>query len=373
MALRLPALKLASAPGRSLGALWEKHHWAVVAVWLAFMAGLMGADLYFTLRHNVPQPEAAVVVAPTPLPLVEGVDPVDLPLDPAPAAGLEVVQAEGKLPVMAPDGRSPLGVYAYPFDRTEARPRISIVLVDAGPQITLTGEALRKLPGSVALAYNAYTPSLGTAMASAREAGHETLLVIPADAAGTLGYDPGPGAVRLGLSAADNMQRIRLLMGKATGYVGLLINPETALFNINGLPNALLDEAKARGIELVSANQDFTDVGLEQKVPVAQIALRLDSALSPAALEERLTELEQRARESGHAVAISAIYPFVITKLAEWLPTLAHKGIAIAPVSAAAPLPAAPQAAAPAGAVQDEAAANPHSTEQSHSAPNGHH
>lgn len=367
LAQRLPAFRLPALPRPALGKVWEKHHWAVVALWLAFMAGLMGADLYFSVRHAVPQPETAVVVAPTPLPLVDGIDPTDLPLDPAPAPGLEEVRAEGKLPVMAPDGRSPLGVYAYPFDRTEARPRISIVLVDAGPQVTLTGEALRRLPGSVALAYNAYTPSLGTAMAAAREAGHETLLIIPADAAGTLGYDPGPGAVRLGLSASDNMQRIRLLMGKATGYVGLLVNPDTALFNVGGLPAALLDEARARGFALVSANQEFTDLGLEQKAPVAPIALRLDSTLSPAGLDERLAELEQRARESGHVVAISALYPFVITKLAAWLPTLAHKGIAIAPVSAAAPLPAA--AAAPAA----EAASAPHSSAPSHSAPGGHH
>ncbi len=360
LALRLPALRLPKLPTAKVSGLWQKHHWALVALWLAFMAGLMGADLWFTHRMHQPLPEAALEVGPIPLPLVAGVDPVDQPLDPAPAAGLEVDTPEGKLPI-AVGNRAPLTVYAYPFDRTEARPRISIVLVDAGPQVSLTAQALRKLPGSVAMAFNPYTPGLGTAMASARQAGHETLLMIPADNT-SRGYDPGPGALRMSLSTKDNMQRLHILMGKATGYVGLMINPETALLNASGLPRALLDEAKLRGLALLSGNQDFTDMGLNDGSPTAQITLALDSTLSPADLETRLAELEQRARESGHVVATSALYPFVINKLAEWLPTLSAKGISIAPVSAAAnPIKPAEAAAAP-DAAHDAAAPSDHSS-----------
>lgn len=348
--LRVPALPVAAIIKSSRG-FWLKHHWALVALWLAFMAGLVGADFWFTSKLGKPQPEAALEVAPVPLPLVAGVDPVDAPLDPAPAAGLEEVTAEGKLPVIGKDGRTPLAAYAYPFDRNEARPRISIVLTDVGPQAGLLRDAITRLPGSVALAFSAHTPSLGTAMAAARQAGHETLLLIPADSSSPLAYDPGPGALRLGLPVLDNLQRLRLLMGKATGYVGLMVNPETALLNINNLPGALLTEARQRGLLLLSNNQTLTDRGISEGSSTAQITLALDASLDPADLDARLAELEQRAREGGHVVATSALYPFVIRRLAEWLPSLSEKGIAIAPVSAAASLPAAAPQDAPQPAV----------------------
>lgn len=344
LAMRLPALppvarelsRALSGALAGLRSLWQKHHWPLVAFWLAFVAGLIGADLWFSYRHVTPMPEAELAIGPIPPPLVAGVNPVDQPLDPAPAPGLEEITQEGKLPVIAKDGRTPLAVYAYPFDHTEARPRISIVLTDVGPQTNLLNDAMAKLPGSVALAFNAYTPALGTAMAAARQAGHETLLLIPADGPSPLTYDPGPGALRLELSAPENMQRLHIIMGKATGYVGLMVNPETALLQIPNLAGALLTESQQRGLELLSNNQDMTDLGASSGSPTAQITLALDSSLDPDALDERLAELEQRAREGGQVVATSALYPFVINKLAQWLPTLESKGIAIAPVSAAA-------------------------------------
>lgn len=334
LALRLPALP--RLPTQRLVALWKKHHWAVVALWLAFVAGLLGADLYFAHRQSAPLPEARLDVGPIPLPLVAGVDPVDQPLPPAPAPGLEENVAEGKLPVIAPDGRTPLDVYAYPFDHSEARPRISIILTDVGPQPSLLNDAIKRLPGSIALAFSPYTPAVGEQMANARKAGHETLLMVPADSLNPLAYDPGPGALRNSLSVGENMQRLRLLMGKTTGFAGLVLNPDTAVLNTATLAGALLTEGQQRGLALFSVSPDFTDMGVAQGSPTALVSTALDASLNPADLDGVLANLEQRARESGQVVATSALYPFVINKLAAWLPTLAAKGIAIAPPSAAA-------------------------------------
>lgn len=353
LALRLPALP--GLPTKRLGAFWDRHRWAVLALWLAFMSGLLGADLWFAHTRAVIQPEAELNVGPTPLPLVAGVDPVDQPLPPAPAAGLEEITTEGKLPVTAPDGRTPLAVYAYPFDKAEARPRISIILTDAGPQRNLLQEALKKLPGSVALAFNAQTPGLGQIMADARQAGHETLLTIAADGSNPLNYDPGPGALRSTLSVNENMQRLHILMGKATGYVGLFINPETMVLNNANLAGALLTEGQKRGLEIVSLDQNYTNMGAAQGSPTALASVQLDHSLNPADLDTTLEELERQARMNGSAVATSALYPFVVARLASWLPTLSAKGIAIAPVSAAAnPIKSSTVAPAPADAPHTE-------------------
>ena len=62
--------------------------------------------------------------------------------------------------------------------------------------------------------------------------------------------------------------------------------------------------------------------------------LHLDDEASGPAIAARLAELEDMARTHGSAIAIGSPYPVTVKALAEWLPTLAAKGIAIAPVTA---------------------------------------
>lgn len=343
--LKLPAIKLPSlALGEKLHGLralpasistkLKAHRKGAILVWVAFLIGLAGADIWFTLQQPARTPIAALELGPIPLPLIAGQDPRDRPLPPAPYPGMLQEAAEGKLPSLAPDGTPPYRAYAYPFDRTDARPRIAILLVDVGLQAGLLEQAMRRLPGSVAVAFNAYTPHLDQQLASARQSGHETLLSVPADGTDPAVYDPGPGALRSSLSAAENIQRLRLIMARAAGYVGLVLDPRTAILAFTNLEGPLLTEAQQRGLLLVSGNTEFTRMGQAQGSPVVDITLLLDRELDPSRMDALFAELEQRARENGAVVATTALYPFMIERLAAWLPTLADKGIALAPVSA---------------------------------------
>jgi polysaccharide deacetylase 2 family uncharacterized protein YibQ len=322
-----------------LPAYLRQHSKAAVLIWVAFLLGLLGADLWFTTRQSPVLPIAAVELGPVPLPLVAGQEPRDRALPPAPYPGMVQQTTEGKLPTLAADGTPPYRAYAYPFDRSDARPRITIVVTDVGLQASLLENAVRKLPGSVALAFNAYAPNLDQQLANARQAGHETMLVVPADGLDPASYDPGPGAMRNALTADENMQRLRLIMGRGFGYIGLLLDPRTAVLATPNLAGALLTEGQARGLALLSGNPEFTKMGLAQGSPAVDITLSLDRSLDPAAVDAALAELEQRARESGHVVAITALYPFMTDKLANWLPTLSQKGLALAPLSAVVPEP----------------------------------
>jgi len=328
----------------SLPLTFRPNRQAVVALWLAFLAGLVGADLWFSQGGTVSLPEAVIAVGPTPLPLVEGVNPSDIALPAAPDAALEENAAEGRLPVIGADGRMPLAVYGYPFDRDDPRPRVSIVLTGVGLETAALAKSIERLPGAVGLAFSVFTPDLAGALSRARTAGHETLLAVAADGRDPLAFDPGPGAIRSALSADENMQRLRLMMGQSTGYVGLVIDPQTTVLDNANMAGALLSESQKRGLAIVAMNPEFARMGAAQGSPIVNAVAVIDPLAPPEAIDTVLVELEQRARESGMALVLAPSYPVVVDRLAHWLPGLSGRGVALAPASALVPLPA-PQAA----------------------------
>jgi uncharacterized protein len=365
--LKLPALKLPdlSALRASLSKLSAKRG-AVLLLWVAFLAGLVGADVWFTSRKTPLSPVAALEIGPMPAPLVAGRDPIDRPLASAPRADLVISTPEGNLPTVAAKGDQPRVVYAYPFDRADARPRISIVLNDVGLQPNLLSEAVARLPGSVALAFSAFTPELDKAVQNARAAGHEVLLTVPA-ASPNPADDAGPGALRPELSVAENMQRLRSLMARASGYVGVLFPLKTPVTGDDNLMQALFTESRVRGLQLITDQPDFVAIALTEQAAAAVVSFAVDDVLDPAAINQALMDIEQRARETGHVVVTSALYPFLINALTDWLPTLSGKGIALAPVSAASQLPSTESIKQPASAAPE--AATSHDKAPAHSAP----
>lgn len=325
------------------------RHWmrqyraALVALWLAFLGGLLGADLWYGHHAaDLEMPVASVPVGPTPLPLVAGQDPVDRALVAAPLAGLEESAPEGKLPVVATDGRMPFQAYAYPFDPADTRPRLGVVLLGIGQETEELAASIRRLPGSVGLAFSLFTPNVAEALANARAAGHETLLTLPADSADPRVYDPGPGALRTTLSVEENIQRLRLMMSKGTGYIGFVIDPETAVFRNPALTEAFFDETRHRGLAVVTLDAGLATQGTSQGSPVAGASHLLDLLQSPAALESVFASLEQQAKATGGALILAPAYPAVVDHLTRWLPELAARGIALAPASAFVTLPETP-------------------------------
>lgn len=328
----------------------QKRRWPLALLWVAFLGGVTSAEIW--LSHGAPpEPQQAIMALdPTPLPLVAGEDPLDHALVAAPLPGLEETTAEGKLPIISPQGLSPLRAYAAPFNRNDPRPRLAVVLTGVGLQSAPLNEAIRRLPGAVALAFSAHTPGLGKALSEARAAGHETMVAVPSDRLDAdIGSDPGPGALRRALSVNENLQRLRLMFGRGSGYVGFVISPESWINSDPAVAGALASETMYRGLVMLAANDDLAYSAQAQGSPVLSTTVRLDRDLTPAGVEAALAELEQRTREMGQAVAVTGPYPLVLEMLNNWLPELTHRGLALAPVSALVADPA-PSAAAPARA-----------------------
>lgn len=246
--------------------------------------------------------------------------------------------ANGPLPMVADDGRKAWQVYARPFDRTDRRPRVAIVVVGLGLAVPEMQAAIERLPPAVTLAFNPYANDLPDWLQKARGAQHEALLTVPMEPVDYPREDPGPQTLLTALTPRQNLDRLEWTMGRAAGYIGL-----TNLMGSRFLAAAtelrpILEVIKGRGLlflETRAANQTAV-VALAQELALPQAASDrdVDGTLSPAGIDQALAELEPIARRKGSAIGTGSPYPLTIDRLIAWAATLESKGLVLAPLSA---------------------------------------
>lgn len=259
---------------------------------------------------------------------------------PAPHPALIEETPLGLLPIIADDGRQSWQVYARPFDDSDQRPQIAVVIGGLGLGKGVTNQAIQ-LPGSVTLAFAPYATELEIWIDRARAAGHEILLELPMEPDSFPRDDPGPRALLTSLRPADNVERLDWLLSRFVGYVGV-IGPANSKFTRSREHLApLLETVAARG--LLYLDNDLPG-GQPNPLP-SELAggmnllfldsdFEIDSQASRLVIQRRLDEIEAAARAAGTVVAVGRPYPVTMEMLAEWLPGLNAKGIAIAPISA---------------------------------------
>ena len=99
-----------------------------------------------------------------------------------------------------------------------------------------------------------------------------------------------------------------------------------------------MTELKQRGLLFLDTGATRDSVaarlGVDMGLPIAVSDRFFDRRASRVAIDAQLLELEQIARRGGLAVGIGYPFPVTIERLAAWVPTLAQKGIELAPISA---------------------------------------
>ncbi len=262
-------------------------------------------------------------------------------LPPAPDPALVESTALGPLPTIGPDGRKPWQAYARPFDRTDKRPRIAILLTGLGLSGAATEAAINDLPGAVTLGFNPYASKLDEWLGYARAAGHEVFLSLAMEPVDYPRVDPGPHTLLISLDRQQNLERLQWVLSRVTGYVGVVSSAGSRFTTSRADLLPILDEVKSRGLMFVDSHSTENSVAgpLAKSIglPRAVSDLALDrQQVSRDAIDQRLQQLEERARRTGVAVGLGEVYPVTIERLAQWVPTLERKGIALAPVSATA-------------------------------------
>jgi polysaccharide deacetylase 2 family uncharacterized protein YibQ len=254
-------------------------------------------------------------------------------LSPVPDPRLVERTPYGILPRVGPDGARPAEVYARPAAATDGRPRIALLVGGLGVSQSLTADAVATLPPEITLAFAPYGADLERAVAQARERGHEVMLQVPMEPFDYPDNDPGPHTLLARAEPHENLERLRWIMGRVTGYVGL-VNFMGAKLTAN--PTALtpiLAETASRGLI-------FLDDGSSHRSAVAgdgtvRAGFAIEGRAGPDGIDRALAAVERAARERGIAIATAEVGALALERIGPWARALQSKGIALVPVSSA--------------------------------------
>lgn len=261
-------------------------------------------------------------------------------LAPAPDPGLIENTRDGSLPIIGKDGRQAWQVYARPFDQSDKRPRIALIVTGLGLDAALSQAALDRLPGAVTFGFAAYASDLKAAMTRARNLGHETFIGMPMEPLDYPRQDPGPLTLLTSLDQAQNIARLDKLMSAGVGYVGMvaIMGSRFETEKISLVP--VLENLRQRGLMFVDdrapAQSNAAPLAAQMKLPWAAADRAIDIETAPAAIDQALADLETAARRNGAALGIAALSPALLDRAGAWLATLDGKGLALAPASAIA-------------------------------------
>jgi uncharacterized protein len=263
-------------------------------------------------------------------------------LDAAPDPRLIETSRGGRLPRVGADGARPFDVYARPVvldpKLKAGAPRIALMVGGLGLNAEGTEAAIAKLPGAVTLGFAPYGPQVEERAAEAREAGHETALQAPMEDFSDGAGDIGPHTLKTSASDADNIDSLRWLMSRFTGYVAV-VNHLGGKFTADAKEvSPILTEIAARGLGYLddgaSPRSVAPDVAATLAMPSARADLVIDDNPSPEAIEAALARLLDRARERGSAIGVASASSMSVERLARWANGLESKGVALVPLSA---------------------------------------
>jgi polysaccharide deacetylase 2 family uncharacterized protein YibQ len=238
----------------------------------------------------------------------------------------------GPLPRIGPDGRRPLFAYAQPFDFSDRRPKVAVIILGLGLRADLFDAALA-LPGPVGLQLSPYARDLPALVERARRAGHEVLLDLPMEPADYPASDPGPHTLLADNSREENLERLDWVLSRASGYAALA--GAGGRFAGSDQAAAVLNVLARRGLALIEVGAgQLEGAAAAAGLPYASAPHALDQDPSAPAIDRALGGLEAAALAGGSALGLAQDYPVSLERLRLWLKTLADKGLVLAPVSA---------------------------------------
>ncbi|KCZ91581.1 divergent polysaccharide deacetylase family protein [Hyphomonas johnsonii] len=259
-------------------------------------------------------------------------------LDAAPISGLTESVNGLRLPRIAADGRAPAEAYSRPFANPGNQPVVALVVGGLGINATHTKSAIEELPPEVTLSFAPDTQRLQYWIDRARAAGHEVLIELPME-----NFDYGrmkmhPQTLLANGSASTNVSRLNVLLGRASGYFGV-INYQGAKFaESEPAVRPVLQALSDRGIALVEDGSlergALDEVADQVRVRYARAVAPIDTKLTAEDINLQLLELESQAKQKGVAMGSGYAFPITIEMARVWTSELDEKGIVLAPVSA---------------------------------------
>ena len=256
---------------------------------------------------------------------------------PAPHPDLVEEGPDGPLPVVAEDGRASWQVYGRPFEDSDDRPRIAVVISDLGMSTAISHQVI-DLPAETTLAFMPYAQGLEEWFALSRSAGHEVLIQVPMEPETFPADDPGPRALMTALQPEENVRRLEWVLAQSAGYVGVMDQMGSGFVSSEAQLEPVLATLRDRGLLYLDNHARYSEVPREiaSRVGLPRIAadVELDGTVSKDHIRAQLDQLETLAGERGYAVAIGRPYPVTIDLLRTWIPSIQDRGFAFVPITA---------------------------------------
>lgn len=231
-------------------------------------------------------------------------------------------------------------VNASPIDVPADLPKIAIVIDDMGGVASLSEQALN-LPAGVTLSFLPYGDSTLTQAFKARVLGHEVMIHLPMEPQPRTEEppaNPGPDALYVTDTPADIARKLntnfKFLAAMSVGVNNHMGSRFTE--NVAGMRQVLERVQEERMFfldSLTTAHSGVTTAATGLTLPILVRNIFLDHYLEQAQVEAQLAQVEEHARTHGQVIAIGHPHPVTVKALQEWAPTLAAKGLALAPIS----------------------------------------
>jgi polysaccharide deacetylase 2 family uncharacterized protein YibQ len=201
-----------------------------------------------------------------------------------------------------------------------AKAVVAIVMDDLGPDVAATRQAIL-LPPAVTMSFLPYARDVAELARAAEASGHEVIVHVPMQPLGP--ENPGPGALRVDLSAAQNQRRLSLDLARVPGADG--IN------NHMGSRFTADSEALVPVLEQLARTGDFfLDSRTNANTQVVPLARKfgilssgrdvfLDDIPRREYLLRQLRLLRQVAEANGVAIAIGHPHPVTLWAIKWWI------------------------------------------------------
>jgi len=227
--------------------------------------------------------------------------------------------------------------HAVPFENSENRPLVSIVLDDMGLN-QLHSDWAVSLKAPLTLSYLTYAKDLANQTQFARAKGHELIIHLPMEPIGAA--DPGPDALMVNMDQTEIKKRLARALYVLPGAVGVN-NHMGSLFTADyRAMSIVLMQIKSSGKlfldSLTTSNSLVQHIGDKLDVPVVSRDVFLDDVDKEDEIVRRLREVERVALDKGTAIAIGHPRATTLRILEKWLANLPEKKIRLAPLSAVA-------------------------------------
>ena len=261
------------------------------------------------------------------------------PLRAAPIAGFYERGPVGRLPKIADDGTTPAQIYARTHVGSD-KPKIALIVGGLGLKYSLTMQAIRDLPPEVTLSFVPYSNNLQTYVNAARKAGHEVLLELPMEPYDYPNVDTGPETLLTTVTETENERRLKILLGKTTGYYGVINYQGAKLATDHRALDPILAHLKERGLVFYydggAPRAVFESVAEDVDIQFAEADRIVDARPTSEAIDRNLLHLEALALQNGQALGVGFAYPVTVDQLRNWAETLDYRGYELVPASMSA-------------------------------------